>query len=134
MITTILGSRVARYLLVGGLSYLIEMGCLVGLRNGLGLGATLSVAISFWIGFVVAYILQKFIAFQNHDRSKQVIAKQLVGYSLLVGWNYIFTLVVVGVFEQYASVFLLRTIIIIITTLWNYAIYRLLFKNNSTTS
>ncbi len=127
MIPALLKNRVFRYLFVGGFSYLVEMACLYGLHNGLGLSPTISVAISFWVGFVVAYLLQKFVAFENHDRSKKAVARQLIGYSFLVGWNYLFTLVVVGLFEHMTSIFIVRTIVIIITTLWNYAFYRVLF-------
>ena len=129
MINKLIGNQITRYIFIGGFSYLVEMGCLFGLHDGLKLNATLSVAISFWVGFIVAYVLQKFITFKNTDRSRQAVTNQLLGYSLLVGWNYLFTLIVVGLLDQFVSVFILRTLVVLVTTVWNYVIYKKLFKN-----
>lgn len=128
MINKIISNQIARYIFVGGFSYLVEMGSLFELHNGLKLNATLSVAVSFWIGFIVAYLLQKFVAFKNNDRSRSTVTKQLFGYGLLVGWNYLFTLAVVNLLAQFVSVFILRTLVILLTTTWNYVAYKRLFK------
>lgn len=121
-------NKLVRYVVVGGLAYLVEMGALFVLRDTFGLGAVTAVAISFWIGFVVAFLLQKFVAFQHHDTRPKVLARQLTVYSVLVAWNYAFTLVVAQIFANQASIFVLRTIVILIVTVWNFAVYRLLFK------
>lgn len=121
-----------RYLIVGIIAYLVEMGALLGLRHGLKLSPVGSVAISFWVGFVTAFIMQKLITFQNYERAAKAMTKQLGGYSLLVAWNYAFTLIAVHIFATTTSVFIIRTIVIAIVTVWNFAIYRILFKNNLT--
>lgn len=123
-----LNTNLLRYLIVGGFAYLIEMGALFGLRDGLGLSPLRAVAISFWVGLIVAFFLQKFVTFKNYDKSKRAIATQLIGYAILVGWNYIFTLAVVKLFENHFSVFIIRTIAILIITSWNFFIYQVLFK------
>ena len=120
--------QIVRYLFVGGFSFVIEISILHLLNKVLGIHPTISVAISFWIGFIVAYILQKVVTFQNKEKSKQAIVKQLIGYSLLVLWNYGFTILVVELFQNDLSVVLLRTIVIAITTIWNYLLYKILFK------
>lgn len=120
--------QIIRYLFIGGLSYVIEISILFTLNRTVHLQPTISVAISFWVGFIVAYILQKIVTFQNKEKSRPVIAKQLVGYSLLVLWNYGFTLLVVELFQNNLPVVALRTAVIIITTIWNYALYKILFK------
>ena len=128
MIRTLAKQQIIRYLFVGGFSFVIEIGVLYSLNQGLHLPATISVTISFWIGFIVAYILQKLVAFQNKEKSRQAITKQIIGYSLLVLWNYSFTLLVVELFHNSISVVVLRTIVIAITTIWNYVLYKKLFK------
>ena len=128
MIRTLAKQQIIRYLFVGGFSFVIEIGVLYSLNQGLHLSAAISVAISFWIGFIVAYILQKLVAFQNKEKSRQAITKQIIGYSLLVLWNYSFTLLVVELFHNSISVVVLRTIVIAITTIWNYVLYKKLFK------
>jgi len=120
--------QIIRYLFVGGFSFVIEIAILYVLNNVLHLSATVSVAISFWVGFIVAYLLQKIVTFQNKEKTKRAIAKQLVGYTLLVLWNYGFTLLVVHLFQERLPVELLRTIVIAITTVWNYGLYKALFK------
>lgn len=128
MIKKIAQQQIVRYLFIGGFSYLVEMTILFLLNHVLQIPATASVAISFWIGFIVAYVLQKIVTFQNKETSRRVLAQQLIGYSLLVLWNYGFTLTVVEFFQHNMSVVVLRTIVIAITTTWNYALYKLLFR------
>jgi len=120
--------QIIRYLFVGGLSFVIEISALYILNQLLHIHPTVSVAISFWVGFVVAYVLQKLVTFKNKERTRRAIAKQLIGYSLLVLWNYLFTLAVVELFQDTLSVLLLRTIVIAITTVWNYVLYKKLFR------
>ena len=59
--------RAFRYLLVGGLAYIFEIFSIFILKS-IGLSSVEAVAISFWIGLVAAFILQKYIAFQNFDK------------------------------------------------------------------
>lgn len=120
-----------RYIVVGATSYLIEMGSLYFLHSFLGLSSLVSVAISFWIGFSAAFVLQKWFAFASHDKTTRTITKQLAAYSALAAWNYVFTLGLVALFASLASVFVLRTIAIVIITLWNFAIYRVIFKSST---
>jgi putative flippase GtrA len=128
MIRKLAQHQIIRYLFVGGFSFVIEIVTLYGLNQGLHVSATISVTISFWVGFIVAYILQKLVAFQNKEKSRKALTKQLIGYSLLVLWNYAFTLLVVELFHATVSVIILRTIVIAITTTWNYILYKKLFK------
>lgn len=126
-IQELLKNRFVRYVLVGGTAYCIEIVTIYLLHEVLGLSPVQSVAISFWIGFVAVFGLQKFITFQDYQREKKEIAKQLVGYSFLVAWNYAFTLITVTIFSGKISVFVIRTVVIAIMTTWNFVIYRKLF-------
>ena len=121
-------NRVVRYLLVGGFSYLIEMLSILLLKSA-GLSSVESVAISFWIGLVAAFILQKYIAFQNFDKDIKKISKQLSLYLLLVLFNYIFSIFVIYLLDKSLSVYLLRTLVIILCTLWNYFFYKKIFNS-----
>jgi putative flippase GtrA len=122
--------RITRYILVGGVAYFIEIGILYYLHHYLKLSSITSVAISFWIGFLAAFVLQKYIAFQNYEKDKRTISKQMTFYTALVIWNYLFSLVLVKLFSG-TSVVAIRTMAIVITTLWNYIIYRLIFNEAS---
>jgi putative flippase GtrA len=125
--------QLVRYLVVGGVAYLFEMLCLVGLRRGLHLSDVAAVAISFWLGLILAFVLQKFIAFENYDRRLHIVGKQMFFYGLLVGWNYLFTLLVVDRLAQDLSVYGARTLAILLITSWNFIMYRQLFAAKTNT-
>lgn len=118
---------------MGGLSFFIELIALLSL-NATGMHRTLAVAISFWIGFVVALLLQKLFAFRDYRRKPKVILKQTAIFSLLVGFNYLFTIGIVSLFpEEYLLIS--RTIAIVLVTFWNYFLYKnIVFKNGKTST
>lgn len=121
--------RLTKYIIIGGIAYLVEMGTLLLLKKGIGLSPIQAVAISFWVGFAAAFLLQKYLTFQDYNKAIHLIAKQLFWYGLLTLWNYSFTLLVVKTFVGHTSVFVIRTAAILIITSWNFLIYSRLFKN-----
>lgn len=127
-------SRLLRYVLMGGVAYLSEMGTLFLLHGMLGLNSIGSVAISFWVGFIVAFILQKHLTFRNFDWGLSKITRQIVIYGVLVAWNYGFTILLALVFSNRVSIYIIRTITIVIVTIWNYLIYRYIFQVNTESS
>jgi putative flippase GtrA len=116
-----------RYLLIGGTAYVFEIACLLGLQK-LGLGKLGAVSISFWLGLLVAFFAQKIITFSNKTTDYKNLKKQTLGYALLVGWNFCFTLAMTWLLKNILPVIVIRTIVILIVTIWNYAIYKRLFK------
>lgn len=126
-----LRNKLVRYLVVGASAYALEMAVLFGLHDGVGFSPVEAVAISFWFGLVIAFVLQKFITFENHEKGVHVLGRQLVMYACLVIFNYLITLIAVKYFSPKYSVFEIRTAVIALGTIWNYVIYnKLLFKNN----
>ena len=126
-----LNPKLVRYIIVGGLAYLVEMATLFGLKHEAKFSSVKSVAISFWVGLVVAFLLQKIITFKNHDRRIHILAKQIIAYGCLVLFNYLVTLITVKLLTPRLSVFIVRTMIIVLATIWNYYFYSLLFKQTS---
>lgn len=117
---------------MGGISFAIELIALLSL-NSLGLHRGIAVAISFWIGFIVALFLQKFFAFKDHRKKPTILIRQTLLFGLLVAFNYIFTIAVVSLFpEKYLVVS--RTIAIIIVTFWNYFLYKNVIFKKTTSS
>ena len=123
-------NRLARYIFVGGLAYLIEMFAIY-LLKACGLSSVQSVAVSYWVGLITAFVLQKYIAFENYEKDIKSIAKQLTYYLLLVFFNYIFSLSIVYLLDKSFDVYLLRSSVIIICTFWNYLIYKKIFNNKN---
>lgn len=116
-------STLPRYIFVGGVSYVVEIIILILLFRFFGVDSTVSVAISFWFGLAVSFFLQKFVAFSNRTNKSRTVA-QAFFYMALVGVNYIFTLIFVELTTAALGLIAARTIALIITTMWNYLIYK----------
>ncbi|HSE29696.1 MAG TPA: GtrA family protein [Candidatus Saccharimonadales bacterium] len=117
-----------RYVVIGGTAYITEIASLMLLTTVFDLSSVIAVAISFWVGFIVAFTLQKIVTFNNYDKTVKGLARQVVGYGALVAWNYAFTLSVVGFVGDRLPVYVSRTLCIVVITCWNFLIYRKLFK------
>lgn len=123
-------NKLARYILVGGSSYLFELAVLYSLIF-LGVHKVLAVGIAFWFGLLLSFILQKLVAFNNKERTYKKILWQSVSYGILVIINYTFTLLVVSTFSDEFGIFLTRTVALIITTGWNFIIYsKIIFRKS----
>lgn len=123
-------NSMSRYILVGGLSFAIELGFLAAFKYLLDLSVSLSVAIAFWIGLLASFSLQKLLAFQDHRKSAKVVTRQVILYAALVLFNYVFTLALVSLSPP--ELFLItRTVALIVTTLWNYVVYKYLIFSPS---
>ncbi len=124
-----LNTNLKRYIVVGGFAYVTEMMVIFLGVKVFNLNNVLVVGISFWIGFVVAFILQKLITFGNLDKRFHIIGKQLTIYGVLIAFNYLLTLMAVNIFSKYMSVYLIRTLIILFITVINFNVYKIIFKN-----
>ena len=118
-------------MLAGVMSYGIEISFLLLLNRSLGLSAQISVALAFWVGFIATFTLQKVFTFKDYQKETRAIGKQLGFFILLVLWNYLFTIVLISVFDD-AYLLYTRTAALIITTIWNYLIYQQIFSKNNT--
>ena len=112
-----------RYVVVGGTTYVVELAVIV-LAQHLGASAVGAVAISFWFGLVVSFTLQKLVTFGDKRTHHKVVLPQIATFSLLVMFNFAFTIVVTKLLEHTLPVVAIRTLAIGITTLWNYYLYK----------
>lgn len=119
-----------RYLLAGGSSYLVEITVLAAFIHLLDIDLKVSVSVSFFVGLAVSFLAQKIYAFKSTSKAKQLLASQATLYLLLVGVNYLFTVWFVLFAHAYIGALAARTIALIITTTWNFFIYKkIIFKN-----
>jgi putative flippase GtrA len=112
-----------RYLLVGGSVYALELLVIV-IGQHAGLSAVAAVALAFWVGLVVSFLLQKFVTFGDNRTHHRVVLKQVAAVGLLVLWNFLFTIGVTKLLSNYLPATVLRTIALLITTLWNFYLYK----------
>ena len=127
LLGSVLASSLARYIVTGGFGFLVEIVVIASAVRLFGTSPVVAVAISFWIGIVASFMMQKLFTFRNRQASRRALTWQSVTYAALVGFNYIFTLAFVALVEpRWHSPELARTAALVITTAWNYIVYRYL--------
>lgn len=117
-----------RYIFVGGLAYIVDIGVLVGLYSGLHTPRAVAASASFWAGLIFSFLLQKLVAFQDYQKEAKAVSRQAFSYGVLVAFNYGLTVLIVDLFPGRDIVYS-RTLAVAITTIWNYTIYnKLVFR------
>ena len=120
--TVFLNSAKGRYLIVGGTVYVLELIVIV-VASHLGAKPVLAVALSFWIGLCVSFVLQKVFTFGDRRTHHKILIPQVVAVSLLVLWNFGFTILVTRLLTGLNPI-ITRTIALLITTIWNFYLYQ----------
>lgn len=115
--------RGVRYLVIGGSVYIFEL-AVIAAAQALGASDVWAVALSFWLGLLASFGLQKFVAFSDKRVHHKVLLPQIVAFSLLVLWNFGFTVGVTKLLSPMISPFICRTVALAVTTLWNFYLYR----------
>ena len=112
-----------RYVLVGGSAYVIEIAIIV-IAQDIGANNVLAVAISFWVGLMYTFVLQKFFSFNDRRTQHKILVPQILMVTALVLFNFAFTIAVTALLQHELRAIVTRTIAIAITTLWNFYLYR----------
>lgn len=112
-----------RYLIIGVSVYLFELVVIV-VAQLLGAKAVVAVGISFWLGLIASFTLQKFVTFGDKRVHHKVLIPQLLAFSLLVLWNFLFTIGVTAALAGIVAPTITRTIALAITTIWNFYLYK----------
>jgi len=112
-----------RYLVIGISVYLFELVVIfvAGLFHASNLVA---VGLSFWLGLIVSFGLQKIVTFRDRRLHHKVLIPQLVAYTLVVLFNFGFTLFVAHLLARSVTPFGARTLALTVTTLWNFYLYK----------
>lgn len=109
------------YVLVGGLSYVVDAGLLVLVTGPLGGPVWLGTTIGFWTSVVVNFLLNRAV-FSQGDASS---VSHGVRYGVLLGVNYLVTLLIVHVGTSWGLPPVVpKTFAVALTTCWNFVLYR----------
>jgi putative flippase GtrA len=120
-----------RYLTIGGSVYLFELLVIV-VAQALGASAVWAVAISFCLGTLVSFFLQKFVTFSDKRMHHHILIPQLIATTLLIVWNLGFSVLVTKLLQHHLPAVATRTLALGITTIWNFYLYKTrIFKNSS---
>lgn len=112
-----------RYLVIGVSVYLFEL-LVIFVAQYFGANNILAVGLSFWLGLIVSFILQKVVTFKDKRTHHRVLLPQIIAFSLLVLFNFGFTILVTELLTGIIPAAITRTIALGITTIWNFYLYR----------
>jgi putative flippase GtrA len=112
-----------RYLVIGGSVYVFEL-VVIFAAQAWGASAVVAVGLSFWLGLIVSFLLTKFVTFRDKRTHHKVLIPQIVAVTLLVLFNFGFTLVVTKLLQDVLPAVATRTLALGITTIWNFYLYR----------
>lgn len=117
------GRTGSRYIIVGGSVYVLELLVIVVAQH-FKASALFAVGLSFWIGLIVSFALQKRVAFDDKRLHHKVLVPQLASFAVLVLFNFGFTLLVTKLFQHVLPAVVTRSLALGITTLWNFYLYK----------
>lgn len=110
-----------RYLVAGGLSFIVDFGILALLHEVLAWPVWLASGTSFLLSFAFTYSIQRYFSFS----SRTPHGRALVRYTILVAFNTLATIVIVSLVNvsplSWAGGKVIATVV---TTAWNYFAYR----------
>jgi len=112
-----------RYLIVGGSVYVLEL-IIIAIAMHAGAAAPMAVAISFIIGTIVSFGLQKFVTFGDKRTHHKVVLAQALAVGLLVVWNFAFSVALTALLQHALPAVVIRTGALAITTIWNFYLYK----------
>jgi len=114
--------RLIRYVFVGGTTFIVDLGLLVFLHKKVGFGLAMATSIAYWVAIAYNFLLNRTWTFSITE--KESLKKHLVNYLLLLGFNYIFTVLFVTVVSRHINFALAKAIAVAIQTTWTYKVYK----------
>ena len=118
-----------RYLIIGGSVYVFELAVIV-VAQRLGASAVWAVAISFCLGTLTSFFLQKLVTFGDKRMHHRILIPQLIATALLIVWNLGFSVALTKLLQHHLAAVVTRTLALGITTMWNFYLYKTrIFKN-----
>lgn len=129
-IRTLLQRPGYRYLLIGGSVYVFELVVIVA-AQALGASAVWAVAISFCLGTLVSFFLQKLVTFGDKRMHHRILIPQMIATAVLILWNLGFSVLLTKLLQNHLPAVVTRTLALLITTIWNFYLYKTrIFKTN----
>lgn len=120
-VTRLLESSAVRYLIIGGVSFVLDLGLLTVCYRYLHWALWLATGVGFWGSFFCNYLLQHRFSFG----SRASTVGSLVRYSVLLGFNTLATMAIVELAQHVGWGYVAgKLIAAAATTVWNYFVYR----------
>lgn len=112
-----------RYLVIGISVYIFELVVIV-VAQLLGASAVFAVGLSFWLGLLLSFGLQKLVTFGDRRMHHKILIPQIMAFSALVLFNFGFTIGVTKLLSSWLPAAIIRTLALGMTALWNFYLYK----------
>lgn len=112
-----------RYLVIGVSVYVFELLVII-IAQAQGTSSVVAVGLSFWLGLLVSFGLQKLVTFGDKRLHHKILIPQVAAFSLLVLFNFGFTLLVTKLLSPPVPAVATRTVALGVTTIWNFYLYK----------
>jgi putative flippase GtrA len=112
-----------RYLVIGVSVYVFEL-LVIYVAQAAGANAVVAIGLSFWLGLMVSFLLQKLVTFRDHRMHHRVVLAQLLAVVGLVMFNFGFTIAVAKLLSNMVPAVVSRTLALGVTTIWNFYLYK----------
>lgn len=110
-----------RYLVAGGLAFLVDIGMLAVFHQVLGWPTWLAAGSSFVLSFAFTYTIQRYFTFE----SRAPHGRTLLKYTILVIFNTLATAAIVALIDLTPAGWAVgKVVATALTTIWNYFAYR----------
>lgn len=116
-----------RYLFVGGSTIVIDMFLLVLLHGVLNINIAVATSVAYWVSIAYNFSLNRWWTFGAGESKK--LYEHIISYGILLGFNYLFTVIFVSAGSRYMEYWLAKIIAIALQITWTYPIYKnIIFK------
>jgi putative flippase GtrA len=113
-------ARVLKFLLSGGLAFTIEYIAFIVLIYAFVAWLAIANIISFCLGLITSFLLNKYWVFNNDQKSK----KQPILYGTLAICNLIISTFVISTLGTIIEPAIIKVVMVIAIAIWNYFIYK----------
>lgn len=118
--------RFVRYVFVGGTTFILDLSLLVLLHGLAHVNLAVATSIAYWLAIIYNFALNRWWSFSASQNSS--LRKHLPPYLLLLGFNYLFTVLFVGFFSRYMHYEIAKVIAVPIQMIWTYPLFKRIFK------
>jgi putative flippase GtrA len=112
-----------RYVAVGGTTFALDFFLLVFLHGVLGVNVLVAASVSYWVSITYNFLVNRFWTFSASEKSE--LARHLMLYLLLLGFNYLFTIAFLAVAGHFGMHYTIAKVLAVaIQMSWTYVTYK----------
>lgn len=112
-----------RYILVGGTTFVLDLGLLVLLHGVWDVNLVVATTIAYWAAITFNFTTNRFWAFQKRENAQ--LAKHLTFYLILLGANYLYTVLFIsGAVALGMNYGVAKIVAVLLQTTWTYVLYK----------